>query len=245
MMGPERRSMVLNEKERRLTAFHEGGHAIVAKLTPGNDHHVHKVTIIPRGRSLGLTAILPEEETHNQERQDLYNMLMYAMGGRAAEEIQFAEFSTGSSNDLSRATDLAHRMVCEYGMSDKLGPRTFGEPSTQVFLGRDMGRERNYSEQTAAIIDQEIHDLLNRAYNQARTILGEQKEVLERVANALLERESLDGEELDKVMAGETLPPLFRDESDGGAPPAKPSPAPEPRKEMPVPSLHPQPAEPS
>jgi cell division protease FtsH len=214
MMGPERRSLAMSEKERESTAYHEAGHALVAKLLPGHDSKVHKVTIIPRGRTLGVTALLPVEETHSQTRTQLLSYLVHMMGGRAAEKVKFNDFTTGASNDLQRATDLAHRMVCDFGMSEKLGPRTFGEQSAQVFLGKDLMRERNFSEETASLIDAEVHELLNSAYQQAKDILEKRGDVLERISEALLERETLDGDDLDRLIAGETLPPLFKDNHD-------------------------------
>jgi cell division protease FtsH len=219
MMGPQRRSMVLNEKERRNTAFHEAGHALTAKMTVNSKVKVHKVTIIPRGRALGLTWSLPEEEVHCQERSDLLNSLVYMMGGRVAESIEFGETTTGAANDLLRATDLAHRMVCEFGMSERLGPRTFGDASGgQVFLGRDMMHDRNYSEETASLIDAEVQQFLMNAQDEARRLLTEHREILTRVAESLLERETLSGDELDAVVHGQELPPLFRE--NGGTPQA-------------------------
>ncbi|MFH0793233.1 MAG: ATP-dependent zinc metalloprotease FtsH [bacterium] len=209
MMGPERRSLVLSEKEKRNTAYHEAGHALCAKLLPGCDP-VHKVTIIPRGRALGLTSILPEEDRHSQTKRDLKIMLVYMMGGRAAEKLVFDEFTTGAGNDLSRATAIAHRMVCEFGMSDRLGPRTFGEPGSQIFLGKELARERNYSDSTAALIDEEIHKIVNEAYETALRVLTENRDKLVKVSEALVERETLDSEELDKILKGEELGPVFK-----------------------------------
>jgi len=209
LMGPERRSLVMTEKERTNTAYHEAGHALVAKLTNSESHRVHKVTIIPRGRSLGLTSILPEQDMLSQSRLQLKNTILCMMGGRAAEELVFDEMTTGAANDLQRSTDIAHRMVCEFGMSDKLGPRTFGEANAQVFLGRDIGHQREYSEDTARIIDTEVQDLLVAGYAEAKRLLETSREALERIALALLERETLDSDQLDMLIAGEPLPPLL------------------------------------
>jgi cell division protease FtsH len=219
MMGPERRSLAMSEKERENTAYHEAGHALVAKMQPDHDSKVHKVTIIPRGRTLGVTALLPEEETHNRSRKQLLCYLVHMMGGRAAEEVKFADFTTGAANDLQRATELAHRMVCDFGMSEKLGPRTFGEPTAQVFLGKDITRERDFSEETASLIDGEVQGLLDNAYKHAKDILEKHRDILERVSEALLERETLDGEDMDRLIAGEALPPLFKDNHDRPSPP--------------------------
>ncbi|HBF33703.1 TPA: cell division protein FtsH [Candidatus Sumerlaeota bacterium] len=209
LMGPERRSLVMTEKERTNTAYHEAGHALIAKLTNSTAHRVHKVTIIPRGRALGLTSILPEQDMLSQSRVQLKNTILCLMGGRAAEDIVFDEMTTGAANDLQRCTEIAHRMVCEFGMSDKLGPRTFGEPTAQVFLGRDIGRQREYSEDTARIIDTEVQDLLVSGYADAKHQLEGSREALERISQALLERETLDSDQLDMLIAGEPLPPLL------------------------------------
>lgn len=207
MMGPERRSMVITEKEKLVTAYHEAGHALVSNFTPGSDP-VHKITIVPRGRALGLTWILPSDDRHNMSRQQLKNQLYYMMGGRAAEIIQFNEFTTGAANDISRATDLAHRMVCDFGMSDRLGPRSFGDNSGHVFLGKEITRERNYSEETATIIDEEVKNLIDESHKYALDVLREHKEILDRVAEALVERESLDEQEFQALVRGEELPPM-------------------------------------
>ncbi len=222
MMGPERRSLVISDKEKLVTAYHEAGHAIVSHFTPGGDA-VHKVTIIPRGPALGVTWVLPGEEKHNLTRQQLINQLYYAMGGRAAEEIQFGEISTGAANDIEQATKLAHRMVCVYGMSDRLGPRTFGEPSGLVFLGKEMTRERNYSEETATLIDEEIKRLIGEAYQKTLEVLKDKKDLLHRAAEALVERETLDGDEFTLLMEGKPLPPPVRHKETPPAEPAKDS----------------------
>lgn len=206
LMGPERRSLVLSEKEKKITAYHEVGHALCAKLLPEADL-VHKVTIIPRGRSLGATSILPGEERRNHTKSQLKNYLVYLLGGRAAEELMLnGESTTGAANDLQRATEIAHRMVCEFGMSERLGPRTFGEPGSEVFLGKELVRERNFSESTAAIIDEEIRSIVEEAHSRARKILSDNKELLMKIAEILIERETLDGEELDLLIQGKELP---------------------------------------
>ena len=221
MMGPERRSMVISDKQKLITAYHEAGHALVAHFTPGSDT-VHKVTIVPRGRALGLTWTLPGEDQHNYTRQQLTARLYLMLGGRAAEEIQFGEFTTGASSDLDRVTSLAHRMICQFGMSERLGPRTFGEGGGQVFLGKDLNRERNYSEETATIIDEELKRMIDDAHNYALTLLREKKEVLDRVSEALVERETLDDREFKMLIDGEKLPPLEIPVPPDETPPATP-----------------------
>ncbi|MCX7015993.1 MAG: ATP-dependent zinc metalloprotease FtsH [Candidatus Sumerlaeota bacterium] len=211
MMGPERRSLALSHKEKELTAYHEAGHAIVQSLLPGSDP-IHKVTIVPRGRSLGLTAALPEEDRHNLSYKHLKNDLATLLAGRASEKLRFEDYSTGASNDIQRATHIAYRMVCEFGMSDRLGPRMFGEPSGEVFLGKELARERNFSDQTAAEIDAEVKRLLDEAYGTASQILNEHKDTLRHVAETLMERESLNGQELQDVIEGKPLSPLVVDE---------------------------------
>jgi cell division protease FtsH len=232
MMGPERRSMVISEKEKLVTAYHEAGHALVSRFTPGGDA-VHKITIIPRGPALGVTWILPDEERLTVTRQQLLNQLDYMMGGRAAEEIKFGEFTTGASNDIERATNLARRMVCAYGMSDRLGPRSFGEPSGHVFLGKEMTRERNYSEETATLIDEEIKRLIDESHKRALDLLRTRKDVLDRLAEALVERETIDTAELEMLVESKPLPPIER---------PKPEPrAPEPTDEKKTKSAAPKP----
>ncbi len=208
MMGPERRSLALSENEKRLTAYHEAGHAVTGRLVQ-TDEQVHKVTIVPRGRALGITSFLPGEERFTQFKSKLKDRLVYMLGGRAAEEIVFGDFTTGAGNDLQRVTQIARKMVCEFGMSEVLGPRTFGESSAPIFLGRDYGSlERNYSEETASLIDREINRIIDEAYERAKQLLTEHRQVLDRVAEALIERETIDGAELDLLMRGEELPPI-------------------------------------
>ncbi|MFI5319299.1 MAG: ATP-dependent zinc metalloprotease FtsH [Myxococcota bacterium] len=207
LMGAERRSMIMSDEEKRTTAFHEAGHALVALLTKESDP-VHKVTIIPRGMALGLTQTLPEEDRHSYTRSQMVAIIKYAMGGRAAEELVFSHFSTGAANDLQRSTRLARDMICTYGMSDAIGPVSFDEENGDVFLGRDYMTRKNYSEKTAELIDDEVKRLLTALYDEAKAILASNRDRLDRIADALLERETLEHGDLMKLLAGETLPPL-------------------------------------
>ena len=207
LMGSERRSMIISEEERRVTAYHEAGHALVAKIVPGSDP-VHKVTIIPRGMALGVTQTLPIDDKHTYRKQHLLAIVAWAMGGRAAEEIIFGDTSTGAANDLEKANDIARRMVCKFGMSDRLGPVTFGKQEENIFLGREFAQHQDYSEDTAREIDIEVTLILKEGYEVAKQILTDKEDVLHRIAEALLEREVLDGSEIDALMRGETLPAL-------------------------------------
>lgn len=209
MMGIERKSLIISDREKKVTAYHESGHVLVAKKIPESDP-VHKVTIIPRGRALGVTTYLPIDEKHTYSKQYLEAMIAYALGGRAAEMLIFNELTTGAGNDIERATNLARKMVCEWGMSEKLGPLAYGTKEEEIFLGREITRSKNYSEQTAIAIDEEVKAIVTRGMQRAESILKENIDVLHRLANALLERESLDGEEIDKVIRGEELPPVER-----------------------------------
>ncbi len=214
MMGPERRSLAISSDQKRKTAIHEAGHALAAYYTEGCDP-VHKITIIPRGRSLGLTAALPTEEKFNHTKTELKAQLVYGLGGLAAEQIVLGEFSTGVGNDLHRITSLARRMVCEMGMSERLGPRTFGDNHSNVFLGRDMGNhEKTYSEEMARVIDEEVKVIIDEAHERARDIMTSHRDVLDAVTQALIERETLTGEEFAAIVKGEPLPPLFRKDGD-------------------------------
>ncbi len=208
MLGVERRSLVLTEEERRLTAFHEAGHAVVAIKTEGSDP-VHKVTIVPRGRALGLTASLPETDRHNYTRDWLIGSLAMFFGGRAAEEIVFGKgaVTTGAGNDIERATALARRMVTKFGMSEKIGLMAVGEREQEVFLGRDFGSRSEVSEQTAEMVDSEIKRLLDDAYTGALAILNDNRDLLDRIAAALLERETIDREDLVLLARNQPLPP--------------------------------------
>jgi cell division protease FtsH len=205
MMGMERRSMIISEEEKRSTAYHEAGHVLVAKMTPGSDP-VHKVTIIPRGRALGVTSYLPLDERHTYSKQYCLNVLTQLMGGRAADELVLGEMTTGAGDDIERATELARKMVCEWGMSDELGPLTFGQKEEQIFLGREIAQRRDYSEQTAQLIDREVRRLVEESYQRARTLLEDNSSTLRSLAQALLEREILDGSDIDKIVRGEKLP---------------------------------------
>jgi cell division protease FtsH len=205
MMGTERRSLVISDKEKETTAYHEAGHALVARLIPGTDP-VHKVTIVPRGRALGLTSYLPVDERHTYAKEYLEGRMAFMLGGRVAELLVFDQLTTGAGNDLERATDLARRMVCEWGMSDKMGPLTFGKKQEEIFLGREISQHRDYSEQTAQLIDAEVKRIVVDAEDKARRLLKENLDKLKTIASALLEREILDGHELDKLIGGEELP---------------------------------------
>ncbi|MDT8446057.1 MAG: ATP-dependent zinc metalloprotease FtsH [bacterium] len=202
MLGKERRSMVIPAKEKRTTAYHEAGHALVAALTPGVDP-VHKVTIVPRGRALGLTMLLPSEDKNSQHKSHLEGMLAMMMGGRAAEELIFNHFTTGASNDLERATKIAHRMVCNWGMSDKLGPVYLAVNQGEVFLGRDMMKKKHLSQSTARMIDQEVQSIVNAAYLRAKNLLTEHMEKLHLVTERLIERETIDGSYILEVLGKE------------------------------------------
>lgn len=205
MMGAERRSLILSEDEKRTTAYHEAGHALVAMLTPGTDP-VHKVTIIPRGRALGLTQQLPVDERHTYTRDYLINNLAVLLGGRSAEELVLETFTTGAGNDLERATELARKMVCEWGMSEALGPLTFGKREEQIFLGREISQHRDYSEETAKAIDHEVRRLVNEAHTEATGLLQGHMEVLHNLAGALLVEETLDAEAVLAILAGRPRP---------------------------------------
>ena len=201
MMGSERRSMIISLEERRNTAYHESGHALVAKLLPGADP-VHKVTIIPRGMALGLTQQVPIDDRHTYDKQFLENNLAILFGGRAAEELVLGHMTTGAGNDLEKATDLARKMVCEWGMSEKLGPVTFGKKEEQIFLGRDFTRADEYSESTAVEIDNELRRILLEGYQRAKNLLKNNIEILHKMAEALLEKESLDASDIDAIIRG-------------------------------------------
>ncbi|WHZ30043.1 MAG: Cell division-associated, ATP-dependent zinc metalloprotease FtsH [Nitrospira sp.] len=208
MMGAERKSMILTDEEKRVTAYHEAGHALMAKLLPGTDP-VHKVTIIPRGRALGVTMQLPTDDRHNYSKEFLYNTLAILMGGRVAEELVFKHVTTGAGNDLERATDLARKMVCEWGMSEKLGPLTFGQKEDSVFLGRDFTTKRDVSDQVALEIDLEIKRFVTENYERAKRVLTEQMTSLKALAEALLEKEVLDAPEIDQILlqsSSQTVP---------------------------------------
>ncbi len=204
MMGAERRSMIISEDEKKTTAFHEAGHALVAAIVPNSDP-LHKVTIIPRGMALGVTMQLPEDDKHNYSKDYLESRIAVMMGGRCAEEVFLKQSTTGAGNDIEQATELARRMVCEWGMSE-LGPLTYGAKEEQIFLGREISQHRDYSEETAIRIDQEIRRFINDGYEKAKAIVTEKGDALTRIAEALLEREVLDAREVNLLIAGEPLP---------------------------------------
>jgi cell division protease FtsH len=220
MLGVERRSLVLTEDERTLTAYHEAGHAIVAIKIPGSDP-IHKVTIVPRGRALGLTASLPEVDRHNYSKDWLIGSLAMFFGGRVAEEIVFGpdKITTGAGNDIERATGLARRMVTQFGMSELIGPLAVGDKEQEIFLGREFAQRREISERTAQMVDDEVKRLIDEAYARATGILSENRELLDRIAQALLDRETIDREDLDRLVKNQPLPPR-------SLPPAEPAAAP-------------------
>jgi cell division protease FtsH len=199
MMGAERRSMIISDEEKRNTAYHEAGHALVAKLLPGADP-IHKVTIIPRGMALGLTQQLPMDEKHTYPKEYLLNNLVILFGGRVAEELVLEHMTTGAGNDIEKATDLARRMVCEWGMSEKLGPMTFGKKEEEIFLGRDFTQKVDYSENTAIEIDAEVRRIIQESYHRAKELLKSNLRLLHKVAETLLEKEVLDGSEIDTIV---------------------------------------------
>jgi cell division protease FtsH len=206
LMGVERKSLILSDEEKKVTAYHEAGHALVAAKLPGSDP-VHKVTIIPRGMALGVTMQLPVDDRHNYTREYLKTDLAILMGGRLAEEIFLNQMSTGAGNDIERATEMARKMVCEWGMSD-LGPLTFGKKEEQIFLGREISQHRDYSEDTAIKIDGEVRKLVNSGYETAKGILEGNRDTLQKIAMALLEREVLDASEVMLLVEGKELPPM-------------------------------------
>jgi len=226
--------MIVTEEEKRVTALHEAGHALLAVLLPHADP-IHKVTIIPRGMALGLTTMLPIDEKHNYSRDYLRDQICILLGGRIAEEITLGSITTGAGNDLERATDLARKMVCEWGMSDSMGPLTFGKKEEQIFLGREIAQHQDYSEDTALKIDHEVKRFVTDAYSRAQAILMQHKARLMEMAEALLQRETLDAEQVRRIVAGEAL-----DEIASATPPATPTVTREPKaKERPAASIVP------
>ena len=205
LMGVERRSLIISDSEKRLTAFHEAGHALIAKLLPDTDP-VHKVTIIPRGRALGVTQQLPVNEKHTYARDYIVSQITIMMGGRAAEELVLNTFTTGAANDISTATDLARKMVTEWGMSSRIGPLTFGKKEEHIFLGREFGQTKDYSEETARLIDDEIKAIVMTSYEKAKTLLNANLEILHRLAQSLLEHEVLDSIQIDRIVGINTSP---------------------------------------
>ncbi len=240
MMGMERKSMLITEEEKKTTAYHESGHVLVAKLIPGMDP-VHKVTIIPRGRALGVTAYLPIDEKHTYAKDYLEGMLAQLLGGRVAEKLIFNQLTTGAGNDIERATGLARKMVCEWGMSEKLGPITFGQKEQEIFLGREISQHRDYSEEIAREIDREVQLIVTSAQERAEKLLSENIDKLHAISNALLEHELLDGEQIDAILRGESInAPAFtaprngQDDDDKDVDSEKPSASSEESPESPV-----------
>ena len=217
LMGKERRSVILSEEEKRTTAYHEGGHALVARLLPNSDP-VHKVSIIPRGQALGVTMQLPLDERHNYSKSYLENTLAVMMGGRVAEQLYLDQLTTGASNDLERATKVARKMVCEWGMSETFGSVALSDNGQEVFLGRELVQHKQYSEETARLIDSEVKKIITQAYDRANELLQENETIIHNLAQALLDRETISGDELTQIMNGEELPPLMQE---GGSASAK------------------------
>ena len=205
LMGVERRSMVISDEEKKSTAYHEAGHTLVAKMIPGTDP-VHKVSIIPRGRALGVTMQLPIEDKHSYSRESLLARIAVLMGGRAAEDLIFNTFTTGAGNDIERATEMARKMVCEWGMSDRMGPVSFGKKDESIFLGREMAMHKNYSEETAEKIDEEIKRIVDESYERALTILRDNEQLLHNLSSCLIEKENLTGAEVDAIIDGSHPP---------------------------------------
>ena len=201
LMGVERKSLILTDAEKKNTAYHEAGHALVAKMLPGTDP-IHKVTIIPRGRAMGMTMQLPTDDRYSYSKDFLYNNIAILLGGRVAEELVLNHTTTGAGNDIERATDLARKMVCEWGMSDKMGPLTFGKKEEEIFLGREIAKHRDYSEHTAVEIDDEVKRLVFENYERAKAIIKTNMKALKAIAEALLEKEVLDAPEIDKILQG-------------------------------------------
>jgi len=201
-MGAERKSMIISEEEKKITAYHESGHTLVARLLPDTDP-IHKVTIIPRGRALGLTQQLPVDERHTYPKEHLLSNIAILMGGRAAEKIVLKTETTGAGNDIERASELARKMVCDFGMSEELGPLSFGKKEEQIFLGRELSQHRDYGEDTAKTIDEEVRRIVTNGYNITCQLIKDNLDTIHNMANALLEKETLDGKDIDEIMAGD------------------------------------------
>jgi cell division protease FtsH len=219
--GPERRSRIISDKEKRILAYHEAGHALVSKLLPNADP-VRKVTILPRGMALGYTMQVPVEDHYITSKSELIDNMTILLGGRAAEEIVFNESTTGAENDLERVTEIARRMVCEYGMSDTLGPVTLGRRHGPIFLGREIAEDRNYSEEVASAIDKEVRRLIDDCFQRARELLTARRATLDALVEVLLQKETIDGEELDRIVNNSALasalaPGASDGENDGSA----------------------------
>lgn len=205
MMGTERKSMIISEEEKKITAYHESGHTLVARLLPDTDP-IHKVTIIPRGRALGLTQQLPIDEKHTYPKEYLLNNIAILMGGRAAEKILLNTETTGAGNDIEKSSELARKMVCDFGMSKELGPLSFGKKEEQIFLGRELSQHRDYGEETARKIDEEVRNIVTDAYEKACRLIRDNLDTMHRMATALLEKETLTGADIDEIMAGDQEP---------------------------------------
>jgi cell division protease FtsH len=199
LMGLERKSMLISDEEKKNTAYHEAGHTMVARLIPGTDP-VHKVSIIPRGMALGVTLQLPTADRYSYDREHLLNNIAILLGGRAAEEIALQHMTTGAGNDLERATTLARKMVCEWGMSDAMGPLSYGKKEEAIFLGREIAQHRDYSESTAIEIDKEVKRIVMDNYHRAKTLIQDRESLLHNLANALLEKETLDAADIDAII---------------------------------------------
>ena len=213
MMGPERKSRIISEKDRRVTAYHEGGHALVARAIPQADP-VRKITILPRGQALGVTSLVPDQDRYNKTRSEMLASLAVFMGGRVAEEVVFGEITTGASNDIERATEIARDMVCRFGMSDTIGPVNYGHKQSQVFLGRDISEHRNYSENTSQAIDNEVRRILTESYERARNILQDHRQDLDKLTDLLMEKELLEAAELDKLLGPSARDILKKEEQE-------------------------------
>jgi len=207
--GPERRSRVMSDQEKLITAYHEGGHALVGYALPNTDP-THKVSIIPRGRALGYTLALPLEDRYHVRRSELVDQLAMLLGGRTAEEVIFVDPTTGASNDIEKATGIARKMVMEFGMSDRLGPMSYGRPEGEVFLGRDYSRQQDYSDDVASVIDEEVRYLITQAHEEAREIISAHRQALERIADVLIEKETIDAAEVVELF--EDVPKWEHDE---------------------------------
>jgi cell division protease FtsH len=235
MLGAERKSMVMKDEERRLTAYHEAGHAVCTIMVPGNDP-LHKVTIVPRGRALGIAFTLPEDDRVSITRQQLEASLVRMYGGRVAEEIIFGRehVTTGAASDIQQATGLARRYVSQWGLSDAIGPILVGDNEQELFLGRELQHRREVSEKTAQLVDSEVSRIINDAYTRATQTLTKHRDLLKTIAEALLERETLTREDIDKLVRGEQLPPLT-----AGLlpPPSTPTPTPVPQAKPAKPPL--------
>jgi cell division protease FtsH len=229
LMGSERRSMIITDEEKKVTAVHEAGHALLAVVLPHADP-IHKVTIIPRGMALGVTMQVPVDDKHNYTKDYLNDMIAILLGGRIAEEITLGGITTGAGNDLDRSTELARKMVCEWGMSESMGPLTFGKKEEQIFLGREIAQHQDYSEDTAVRIDQEIKRVVTDNYVRAKQLLEGYRAVLEQIAQELLQREVLDADQVRKLVAGE---PLDEPRAAGAAQP-EPADARRPARERPT-----------